>query len=523
MHHLLASSVFYPSLSRTFGAQCKTLLLPSLLIEKVYCHAKSNSCQEEAQGRNPKNELFLEPGIAENVHQIRKVISNVHNRSVEDVVLALKNDEFCCRIRITSHLADDLLRKLGDDWKSALGFFQWVDLQPGYKHTAYSCNRVVDLLGKMKRMDQLWDFVKLMNNKGLVTLETIAKVMRRLVGAGRWKDAIKVFDDLGTMGLEKNTEVMNLLLDTLCKEKKVEVAREVYLNMKTQISPDAYTFNILVNGWCNARRIDEAMWTIQEMKACGVRPSVITYTTILRAHCNQFSFSKVYKLLDEMVADGCPPNVITYTTFMHALAKSHKFEEALNIAGKIKLSGCKPDTLFYNSLINILGRAGQVREASHIFGIEMQKIGISRNLSTYNTMISIFCSHDREQDALDVLKAMEKSSCRPVLQTFFPLLKLCFKTGKIDDQLNLLLDDIINNHHLSLDLDTYTLLIHGLCSVSKLEWAFHLFDEMINREIIPKIRTLKVLMHEAEQKNKHEIVERVRDMMTQFDKFHQPS
>jgi len=80
---------------------------------------------------------------------------------------------------------------------------------------------------------------------------------------------------------------------------------------------------------------------------------------------------------------------------MHSLARSRRFEKALSIVGKMKLSGCKPDTLFYNSLIGILGRAGQVCEASQIFRVEMQVNGVNRILSTYNTMISIFCGYNR--------------------------------------------------------------------------------------------------------------------------------
>ena len=81
---------------------------------------------------------------------------------------------------------------------------------------------------------------------------------------------------------------------------------------------------------------------------------------------------------------------------------------------------------------------------------------------------------------------MENTSCRPVLQTYIPLLKFCFKTGNLGDQLNMLLGEIVNEHHLSLDLDTYTLLIHGLCNVGKIEWACQLSDEMISQEILPR-------------------------------------
>ncbi|XP_029120488.1 small ribosomal subunit protein mL104 (rPPR9) [Elaeis guineensis] len=348
--------------------------------------------------------------------KIRRAILKVCDATVEDVVQSLRSDQSCCSIQLTPNLVDSLLHRFGDDWKSALGFFKWAGSQSGYKHTLYACDRMVDLLGKMKQTDRMWDLVHELRSEGLVTLETVAKIMRRLAGAGRWKDTVKLFDDLETMGFDKDTRSMNILLDTLCKEKRVEVAREAFSVLKSHIPPDAFTFNIFVHGWCGARRIDEAMWTIEEMKKWGLRPSVITYSTILQAYCNQHKFQEVYDLLDRMVVEGCLPNVVTYTTIMNSLANSGKLEEALGVVKRMKSSGCELDILFYNSLINILGKAGRLREAAHIFDIDMQRNGIRRNLSTYNTMISIFCHNCQEQNALNVLKEMENLSLKLLLK-----------------------------------------------------------------------------------------------------------
>ena len=182
--------------------------------------------------------------------------------------------------------------------------------------------------------------------------------MRRLAGAGRWKDAIKVW----IYGLgEKHWSNEFIAGHPLQRKESWCCSARCTLNWRLHTPPDAYTSNIFCQWLVQCSKDDEAMWTIQEMKGCSFHPSVITYSTILQAHCNQFNFSKAYDLLDEMAADGCPPNVVTYTTIMHSLAKSRKFEEALLIAEKMKLSGCKPGTLFCNSLISILGSAGQLR------------------------------------------------------------------------------------------------------------------------------------------------------------------
>lgn len=446
--------------------------------------------------------------------QIRSSLLKAHNGNVQDLVQSLGVD--CPGIQLTSNTVDSLLCKFGDDWKSAFGLFQWAQLSGNYKHTAYACSRMIDLLGKMRQIDQMWDLLSDMHCRGLVTVETAAKSIRRLAGARRWKDAVMLFDKLEDMGLERNTETMNVLLDALCKEKKVEVARKVFLVLSPHIQPDAYTFNIFVHGWCSARRIEEAKWTIEEMKARGFAPSVITYTAVLEAYCKQHNFRMVYEILDWMCSEGCHPNVITYTMIMTSLSKCHMFEEALSVSNRMKSSGCKPDTLFYNSLINVLGNAGYLSEASQVFQVEMPMNGVPRSLATYNTMISIFCQKDRDEDALNVLKEMEAHSCKPDLQTYRPLLRLFLSRRGQADSIRNLLNELINKQSLCLDVDTYSLLIHGLCRVGETDWAYQLFEEMVGSEIVPRYKTWELLLDEAQRKNMEGRVERIRSYMSCF-------
>ncbi|TKY63083.1 Pentatricopeptide repeat-containing protein mitochondrial [Spatholobus suberectus] len=435
--------------------------------------------------------------------------------SSEDQTLhTLCNDQACDAIPLSQNLVHRLLRRYKDDWKSALGVFKWASSRLSFRHSPESYDMMVDILGRMKVMEKLRDFLEEMREGGLVTMNTVAKVMRRFVGAGQWVDAVRIFDDLQALGLEKNTESMNLLLDALCKERFVEQAREIFLELKQHIAPNAHTFNIFIHGWCKVCRVDEAHWTIQEMKGYGCRPCVISYSTIIQCYCQEGNFGRVYELLDEMQAQGCSPNVITYTTVMCALAKAEKFEEALEVPKRMRSSGCRPDTLFCNSFIYTLGRAGRLDDAAYVFKVEMPKAGVVPNTSTYNSMISMFCHYAQEKRAFEILKEMENSgNCKPDAQTYHPLIKSSFRTGKIDRLLNDILNDMINKYHLSLDLSTYTLLIHGLCGAERCNWAFSLFEKMIDQDIIPRYRTCRLLLDEVKQQNMYQAAEKIEDLM----------
>ncbi|GAB2280583.1 hypothetical protein Dimus_015211 [Dionaea muscipula] len=445
------------------------------------------------------------------------ITKSLAGRSVDEVLDSLVHDEACSQLSMTHDLVSQLLRRFRDDWKSALGVFRWAMMCPDFQleHEVY--DSMVDILGKAKQFGKMRELVDEMRRSNLVTLKTVAKMLRRFSGAQQWEDAVRTFDELGTFGLEKNTESMNLLLDTLCKETRVERAREIFLELRSHIPPNAHTFNIFIHGWCRVNRVDEAHWTIQEMKGHGFHPCVVSYSTIMKSYCQQSNYSKVHELLDEMEAQGCSANVVSYTTIICWLTKFEQFDEALKIAERMIQVGCKPDTLFYNALIHALGRAGRVKEAIAVFNMEMPKNGITPNTSTYNTMIAMLCHHGYQQKALEFLKDIKESPlCKPDLQTFHPLLKSCFRPGKVDSCLLELLDGMKNEHHLSLDISTYTLLIHGLCKAERFDWGYLLFKDMVDKELTPNYRTCRLLLDEFKKKSMYDPAEKIEIYMKQM-------
>ncbi|KAI3770138.1 hypothetical protein L6452_01260 [Arctium lappa] len=256
---------------------------------------------------------------------------------------------------------------------------------------------------------------------------------------------------------------MNLLLDTLCKENKVEQARKIFLELKSYIPPTAHTYNIFIHGWCKVNRVDEAHWTIQEMKGNSCNPSVIRYSTIIESYCRHSNFDKVYELLDEMETQA---------------------------------------------------RASRVQEALNVFDVEMSSFGVAPNTSTYNSVISMFCHYSQDQEAINMLRDMENSqNCRSDIQSYNPLLKLCFRAGKLDVWLGLLLDEMIDKNHLSLDLSMYTLLIHGLRRANKCDWVYRFFQEMIVKYIRPRYYTCSLLLDEIKQKNNYDVVDHIEGYM----------
>ncbi|XP_057489733.1 pentatricopeptide repeat-containing protein At3g22670, mitochondrial-like [Actinidia eriantha] len=157
--------------------------------------------------------------------------------------------------------------------------------------------------------------------------------------------------------------------------------------------------------------------------------------------------------------------------------------------------GCVPD--FYSLLIYILSKAGRLNDARKVFE-DMSKQGVRPDVVTYNSLITTPCEHLQEDIALKLLWEMDTSWCNPDLRTYAPLLKM-FCRKKRMKVLSFLLKCMFEND-VSLELETYSLLVRGLGKCGKVEHACLFFEEMVSRGLVPKDCTSKILRKELERK-----------------------
>ncbi|KDP25975.1 hypothetical protein JCGZ_22705 [Jatropha curcas] len=458
---------------------------------------------------NDLNHLIFEADVSD-VDKAAEIL-NKHYPSTDSVVQALNE----CSFNATNTLISQLLERFSNDWIPAFGAFIWAKNQTGYVHPPELYNSMVDILGRRKKFNLMWELLKEMENlEGYVSLFTMSKVMRRLARAGKYEDAVDAFRGIEKYGVSKDLKALNIVMDTLVKEGSVEYAYSVFMEFKDCIPVDLSSFNILIHGYCKARKLEDAKETMNEMEKHGFHPNVVSYTCFIELYCRLKDFRNVKATLDEMQEKGCKPNVITYTIVMLALGKANQINEALEFYEIMKRNGCVPDSSCYSSLIFILSQSGRLKDAWNVFE-DMKKQGVSRNLLTYNTMISCACTHLEEENAIKLLQRMEEDSCKPDIKTYAPLLKMCCRKKRMK-VLKFLLSHMFKNN-VSIELSTYTLLVRGLCKSGKLDYACSVYEETVLKGMVPKYDTYKMLVQELEQRNMIEAKEKIEKLMFQAE------
>lgn len=327
-------------------------------------------------------------------------------------------------------------------------------------------------------------------------------LIRRLITAGLTRQAIRAFDDIeGFSQIKTNNDDFCYLLDTLCKYGFVKVATEVFNKKKHGFLPDTKMYTILIYGWCKIGRIDMAEKFLKDMVGRGIEPNVVTYNVLLNGVCRRASLHpesrfertirNVEKVFDEMRERGIEPDVTSFSIVLHVYSRAHKPELSLDKLKLMREKGIYPSVATYTSVVKCLCSCGRLEDAEKLLE-EMVRNGVSLCAATYNCFFKEYGGRKDADSALKLYRKMkEECLCMPSIHTYNILVGMFLKLNRME-----IVKDIWDDMRESgegPDLDSYTVLIHGLCEKLKWREACQFFVEMIERGFLPRKVTFEML------------------------------
>ncbi|RZC59707.1 hypothetical protein C5167_007013 [Papaver somniferum] len=347
-------------------------------------------------------------------------------------------------IRVSTELVQQTVIRLKNVPNVALDFFVWAKEQPGYHHDGVAYDMMIDIMGKVRQFDVAWQLLLEMDQLGdKPTSKTFGILFRRLIAAGLTRQALQAFDDMESFTKrETDREDFVYLLDTL----------------------------FLIYGWCKLNRPEVAEKFFREMIDRGLEANIVTYNVLLNGICRRTVLhpethfegiiQKAENLLDEMQKRGIEPDVTSYSIILHVYSRAHKPDLSLDKLCSMKEKGIFPTVGTYSSVIKCLCSCGRLEDAEEILN-EMVANGMgdlscTPSLSTYNILVGTFSRLNKMDIVQEIWNDMKESGDGP-------------------------------------DLDSYTLLIHGLYEKRKWAEACEFVVEMIQSGFRPQKITLEKL------------------------------
>ncbi|XP_027336780.1 pentatricopeptide repeat-containing protein At1g77360, mitochondrial-like [Abrus precatorius] len=334
------------------------------------------------------------PNLPSNTKSLCHIIATTPSLSVEQTL----QDS---GISVTAQEVEIVLKLSYGFPGQAVKFFRWSAHQLNHNLTPYSWNLVVDILGKNRFFDAMWDAIKSMNIKGLLSLATFASVFGSYVAAGRLREAIMAFEVMENYGCVRDVVALNSLLSAICRDGRTIDACDYLQIAKNFVRPDADTYAILMEGWESEG----------EKGVVGAKESFA-------------------EMVIEIGWD--PVNVAAYDSFLCTLIKGPDgLLEAIKFFDSMRDRSCYPGMRFFKVAMDECVKQRDVRTAEFFWEVMVGKTGLQPTTQIYNSMIALYCYCSDTDAARRMLDEMVYRGAFPDVLTYNLLFQFLIKGRKL--------------------------------------------------------------------------------------------
>ncbi|KAH0895116.1 hypothetical protein HID58_057545 [Brassica napus] len=324
--------------------------------------------------------------------------------------------------KVTSFKLASLLRRENDP-SAAIKLFRNPDPestnpQKPFRYSLLCYDLIITKLGSSKMFDELDQILlQLKSDTRIVPTEIIFCNVVKYFARGRLPTrALHVFDEMPQYRCQRTIKSFNSLLNALLKCGAFDEMKKVLTRVDEYGEPDACTYNILINGFSQSGRFDEALKLFDEMVKKKVKPTGVTFGTIIRMLCNDLKVNEALKMKHDMLkVYGVFPTVHIYASLIKALCQVGE----LGLAFKLK-DEVKADSAIYSTLISSLIKAGRIvfdglceglkfEEAAVILD-EMMFKGYKPRRDRLERFLQRLCESEKMEILGDVISSLNKGN-----------------------------------------------------------------------------------------------------------------
>ncbi|KAJ6747786.1 PENTATRICOPEPTIDE REPEAT-CONTAINING PROTEIN [Salix koriyanagi] len=367
------------------------------------------------------------------------------------------------------------LLELPLDVETSMEIFKWAGAQKGYCHSFSVYYLLIDKLGAAAGFKVIDRLLLQMKEEGIVFRESLFILIMKYYGrAGLPGQATRLLLDMkGVYCCEPSCRSYNAVLDVLVVGNCPSVASNVFYDMLNKgISPNDYTFGLVMKALCMVNEVDNACLLLRDMTKHGCVPNSVIYQTLIDALSKRDRVDEALKLLEEMFLMGCPPDVNTFNTVIYGFCRLNRVLEGAKLVDRMILKGFTPNDLTYGYLMHGLCKTGRIDEAQTL----LNKVP-NPNVVHFNTFVNGFVRSGRLNEAMTfVYDKMINNGYVPDVHTFSTLVNGLCKKGLFGSAIELVNE--MDAKGCKPNLNTYTILINGFCKKGQLEEAGIILREM---------------------------------------------
>lgn len=369
-------------------------------------------------------------------------------------------------------------------------------------------NRALSMLGDMEQRG-----VK----PSILTYNT---VINGLCRAGRVSEADEI-----SKGVVGDVVTYSTLLDSYIKEKNIDAVLEIRLRFEEakipmdlvmcnillkafllvgaygeanalyrampemNLTPDAATYSMMIEGCCKAGHIEEALEMFNELRKSS-DSSAVCYNRIIDALCEKGMLETATEVLIELCEKGLYLDIHASRSLLHSIHASRGEKGILDLVCRLEQLNSDVFLGMFNDAILILCKEGSFEAVIEVYMI-MRRKGLY--VTCFSTILKTLVGNLRALDAYLLVVNAEESTLHSMDVIDYTIIVngLCkeeFLVKAVD------LCSFAKSRGVILNIITYNSLINGLCQQDCLVEALRLFDSLENIGLVPSEVTYGILI-----------------------------
>ncbi|KAK9286577.1 hypothetical protein L1049_014976 [Liquidambar formosana] len=372
----------------------------------------------------------------------------------------------------------------------ALSFFLWSQQKSLCTHNLLSYSTIIHILARSRLKSQA---------------QTLIRTAIRVTESASTDDSDplsdsppKIFETLvktyRTCG--SAPFVFDLLIKSCLEAKRIDGSLAIVRMLRSRgINPKVSTCNALVSRVLRCRGVN-AGYTIyrevfglnnelKEKFSVGICPNVHTFNALMVCYYQEGMTEKLEEIWYEMRKLNCFPNGYSYSILMAAYCDEGEVGEAEKVWEEMRIKGMEPDVVAYNTMIGGFCRIGEIGRAEEFYG-EMMLSGVESTCVTYEHLINGHCKIGDVDAAILLYKDMCRKDFRAEALTVDAVIRELCDKKRISEALEFL-RIAMKNHDFCANVNSYWVLIKGLCQERKMEEALKLQAEMVGKGFKPNL------------------------------------
>ncbi|PRQ41344.1 putative tetratricopeptide-like helical domain-containing protein [Rosa chinensis] len=249
--------------------------------------------------------------------------------------------------------------------------------------------RLITMYVEEGSVDKTLEIVKAMKGANIRVSDNICcAVVSGFSRKSRFLTAVKVFEDLISMGCEPGQVTYASIINVYCRLGLHSKAEMVFREMEEKgFDKCVVAYSSMVVMYGKTGRPREAMRLVAKMKERGCKPNVWIYNSLMDMHGRDNNMRQVAKLWSEMKRRKVAPDKVSYTTVIGAYNKAGDFDMCLRFYNEYRTHGGVLDKAMAGMMVGVFSKSGRVDELVKLLR-DMKAEGTGLDVRLYRSALN---------------------------------------------------------------------------------------------------------------------------------------